>query len=91
MNYDNMPRRTLSQTHLGEMVPGRATPGEPLKTHMELAEEFGISCPKLSSEMKTSTVKPPAPFSKTKAGLWYRPSEMRKWWKTHKATLDAKA
>lgn len=66
------------------------SPGVPLRTHKELAEEFGVSITKLSHEIKRSAHLVPLPITRCKSGLWYNPLEMRRWWRAHTEPLDVK-
>lgn len=64
-------------------------PREPRRTLDELAEEFGLpSRAALVAQMRTSQVKPPKAVLRSRGfvrSTWYRPSEMRRWWREHKA------
>lgn len=56
---------------------------KPLRTFRELAEEFGVSMPKLASELgKHSGPKPKIVHRHggTHTNAWYDPVEMRAWW-----------
>ena len=55
---------------------------KPLRSTRELADEFGVSLPKLASEL----AKNPGPKPKLvnrhggRSDSWYDPAEMRAWW-----------
>lgn len=57
---------------------------EPLRTIEEMAEEFNVTYAQLRALMKEDGA--PSPQLKlnnkrTQKRSWYKPSEMRKWWK----------
>jgi hypothetical protein len=61
--------------------------GEPLKTVQELAEEFGTTPHSLASLLGHSDERKPKPAMQFNSRLighktYYRPSEVRLWWKT---------
>lgn len=67
--------------------------GEPLKTFVEMAEEFKLHPQALKGEMRDSKIPYPKPVQKyrsTPGGepnrTYYKPSEMRRWWKQHQET-----
>ena len=67
----------------------RKSPGVPLRSAKELAEEFGLKNHQaLGAEMRHSKVPIPNPINRSKSTLtttnsWFVPSEMRAWWKLH--------
>lgn len=73
-------RFALTQEQRKNMGRGQ---GKPLRSFRELAEEFGVSMPKLATEL----AKHPGPKAKlvhrhggTHTNAWYDPAEMRAWW-----------
>lgn len=64
-------------------------PREPLRTFTEMCEEFGVTQGVLMSRMGND---PTAPKPITRSGVhlkpqrYYKPSEMRKWWKSIQET-----
>lgn len=73
-------RFALTQEQRQRMGRGQ---GKPLRALRELADEFGVSVPKLSSEL----AKHPGPKPQivhrhggSCSNSWYDPAEMRTWW-----------
>lgn len=76
-------KRSATFTQRGLHVPVRNTgPSEPLRMLGEMAEEFGVSVLSLGQLLSRRNGPVPVHGSKTiSQKTYYKPSEMRKWWK----------
>ena len=77
---------------LESMSPNRKR-YKPLRTGKEMAEEFGISYKSLAALLGCDKNSPKPELnmhnhSATAGVVWYRPTEMRKWWKSRTTSAE---